>query len=249
MSIFLKVLKRFILIIISYVRYYKSVKGTGVIIKQSQIDGNNNIFNSNTFVLASKFEGNTTVNSNSIVINGTLSKYTFLGVNCAFSNSTLGKFSYINDFSAINNAEIGKFCSIGPSVKVGYGTHPVNFLSTSPIFYSSKPMFGIALTKEEKYKQNGKTTIGNDVWIGANVFLIDGVTIGNGSIIAAGAVVTKDVPDYAIVGGVPAKIIKYRFVNDKIKEIQKLNWWDKDLEWLKKNVHLFQEDFSSSPII
>ncbi|WP_243652199.1 CatB-related O-acetyltransferase [Mariniflexile fucanivorans] len=241
-------MKRFILIIVSYVRYYKSIKGTGVRIKKSQIDGNNNIFNSNSFVLASKIYGNTTVNSNSIVINSTLSEFTKLGVNCAFANSTLGEFSYINDSSNVNNTKIGRFCSIGPGLKVGYGAHPVNFLSTSPLFYSSKPWFGFALTNKDEYEEHATTVIGNDVWIGANVFLMDGVTIGNGSIIAAGAVVTKDVPDYAIVGGVPAKIIKYRFVSDKIKEIQNLNWWDKDLEWLKKNAHLFQKDISISPI-
>ncbi len=74
--------------------------------------------------------------------------------------------------------------------------------------------------------------IGNDVWIGANVLILDGVTIGNGAIIAAGAVVTKDVPPYAVVGGVPAKIIKYRFNKEEIDFLEQLKWWEKDEKWL-----------------
>jgi acetyltransferase-like isoleucine patch superfamily enzyme len=132
---------------------------------------------------------------------------------------------------------------------VGYGAHPSSSISTSPLFYSSEPLFGITLINEDKYKGHKITTIGNDVWIGANVFLVDGVKVGNGAIIGAGAVVTRGVPDYAIVGGVPAKIIKYRFKDELINSLQELKWWDKDLDWLKTNLHRFQKDMSNSKVI
>jgi len=81
--------------------------------------------------------------------------------------------------------------------------------------------------------------IGNDVWIGTDVLIIGGVTIGDGAIVAAGAVVAHDVPAYAVVGGVPAKIIRYRYDTEKIEQLLKFKWWDKSEQWLKDNVSLF----------
>ena len=80
--------------------------------------------------------------------------------------------------------------------------------------------------------------IGNDCWIGENVFLVGGINIGDGAVILAGAVVTADVPAYAIVGGIPAKIIKYRYDENTIQLLQKFKWWNKDISWLKENWEL-----------
>ena len=85
------------------------------------------------------------------------------------------------------------------------------------------------------------THIGNDVWIGLNATILDGVTIGDGAIVAAGAVVTKDVPPYAVVGGVPAKIIKYRFTESQIDFLLKFRWWEKDRKWIQQNYKRFQD--------
>ena len=86
------------------------------------------------------------------------------------------------------------------------------------------------------WKNDDKTIIGNDVWVGYGATILRGVNIGNGAIIGAGAVVTKDVPPYAVVAGVPAKIIRFRFDDNKIDSLQKSNWWDKpfDYEWMVK---------------
>ena len=82
--------------------------------------------------------------------------------------------------------------------------------------------------------------IGSDVWIGSNVSILEGVTIDDGAVVAAGAVVTKDVPPFAIVGGVPAKIIKFRHTEEQRKMLLKFKWWDKDKTWIKENVDKFQ---------
>jgi len=143
-----------------------------------------------------------------------------------FFKVTIGDYSYISLNSNITNTEIGKFCSIGPNFCCGLGIHPTNGISTSPMFYSTAKQNGISLVFENKIQESKKTMIGNDVFIGANVIVIDGVTIGDGAVIGAGAVVTKDVPPYAIVAGVPAKIIKYRFTEIQISKLLNIQWWN-----------------------
>ena len=112
----------------------------------------------------------------------------------------------------MQNTTIGNYCSIARNVSIGLGLHPLNLFSTSPIFYKRQNALLLDLiSKDNEFKEYQPITIGNDVWIGANAIIMDGITIGNGAVIAAGAVVTKNVPAYAIMGGVPAKLIKYRF--------------------------------------
>ena len=161
---------------------------------------------------------------------------------CVLRSVTLGDFSYVGVYSRVHNAKIGKFCSIGPDCKIGLGLHPTrDFVSTHPVFYSTQRQCSVTFADRDYVEEFQGITIGNDVWLGANVTILDGVTVGNGAIIAVGAVVTKDVPAYAIVGGVPARIIKYRFSDDNIDFLEKLQWWDKDLLWLKKNYKLMHD--------
>lgn len=146
---------------------------------------------------------------------------------CVIHQSNIGKFSYIGNRSNISYCLIGRYCSIASDVKIGLGIHPINFVSTSPLFYSNKNVFRKKWTGENlKVTEYRQVIIGHDVWIGANAIVMGGVKIGNGAIIGAGAVVTKDVPPFSIVGGVPARIIKYRFSSDTIKKISKTKWWD-----------------------
>lgn len=122
---------------------------------------------------------------------------------------------------------IGSFCSIGKNVSLGCGEHPTNFLSTSPYFYFDALNWKNKETQSyNNYWYYEPIVIGHDVWIGDNVFVKNGINIGNGAIIGACSVVTHDVPPYAIVAGVPAKIIRYRFDKKTIDKLQQLKWWN-----------------------
>ena len=159
--------------------------------------------------------------------------------NCIINNSEINSYTYLGKNCLVQNTTIGKFCSIANEVLIGLGAHPMDNFSTSPLFYRKKNTFNINLIdKDLDFVEYKKTTIKNDVWIGARVIILDGVTIGNGAIIASGSVVTKDVVDYTIVAGVPAKVIKNRVTDSKIKELLELKWWEWDLEKIKKYYNL-----------
>ncbi len=154
-------------------------------------------------------------------------------------NCEIGDYTYISKNANISMSHIGKFCSIGPNFLCGWGIHPTNGLSTSPFFYSTRQQNGFTLAAEDKIEERKLVTIGNDVFIGANVTILDGVTIGDGAIIGAGAVVTKDIPDYAIAVGCPIKIIKYRFSDDQIAALKRIQWWEFDEDKLHNIEKMF----------
>lgn len=165
-------------------------------------------------------------------------------------NSYIGYGSYIQHDGEVVNAKIGRFTSIGPNVKFIVGQHPVGtFVSTHPAFYSLHSASGFTYCKEQRFPdyidpiQDNKYqfVVGNDVWIGDSVKIMAGVTIGDGAVLATGSVVTKDVPPYAIVGGVPAKVIKYRFSEEDIGFLLNLKWWEKDLSWIEANADYFND--------
>lgn len=148
------------------------------------------------------------------------------------SKSQIGDYTYVSMNSNISRTVIGKFCSIGPNFFCGWGIHPTNGISTSPMFYSTLKQNGLTLTNETKIEERKPIFIGNDVFIGANVTVLDGVTIGNGAVIGAGAVVSKDIPPYAIAVGCPIKVIKYRMPEEQREAMLKINWWNFDLNKL-----------------
>ncbi|MBD3377127.1 antibiotic acetyltransferase [candidate division KSB1 bacterium] len=144
------------------------------------------------------------------------------------NHSRIGDYTYISSKSWITHTTIGKFCSIGPNLVCGWGIHPVESLSTSPMFYSSLRQNGVTLSHHDKVQERKPITIGNDVFIGMNVTILDGVIIGDGAVIGAGAVVSKDIPPYAIAVGNPIQIIRYRFSDQIIEKLLLIKWWDFD---------------------
>lgn len=159
----------------------------------------------------------------------------------------LGYGSYIGSHSQLS-ANIGRFTSIAPYVRYNTGTHPYKepFVSTAPCFFSLNPNHSQngstfateQLFQEILYSNSEKkvaVTIGSDCWIGEGTFLVGGINIGDGAVVLAHAVVTKDVPPYAIVGGVPAKIIGYRYDEETIRFLLQIKWWNNSPEWFKSH--------------
>ena len=153
---------------------------------------------------------------------------------------SLGYGSYVGPFCDIA-ANVGRFTSIAPYVRTNDGTHPYTypFVTTCPMFYSTRKQNGQTFANEMKYEEiRVIPQIGSDCWICENVFISGGVCIGDGSVILSGSVVTSDIPPYAIAGGVPAKVIKFRYDDDTISFLLEDKWWDKDLNWLSANWEL-----------
>jgi acetyltransferase-like isoleucine patch superfamily enzyme len=168
------------------------------------------------------------------------------------NHCSIGRYSYIGRGCDIFKASIGRYCSIAQGVKVISGFHPTSsFVSTHPIFYNNshlvlKNMGAIVADRtyfnEFKFSEDSRyITIGSDVWIGADATILAGVTIGHGAIIATGAVVVKDVLPYQIVGGVPAKEIKYRFSKAEIEFLLNDKWWEKSHNYIVDNYMKFHD--------
>jgi acetyltransferase-like isoleucine patch superfamily enzyme len=171
-----------------------------------------------------------------------------IGYNTIFEGS-LGYGSYIGD-NCVISAIIGRYCSIASNVKVLTGTHPIEgFVSTHPVFYSLGKQNGASYTDVQRFDEklyadkNRKLGIivGNDVWIGYGATIIGAVKIGDGAVILANAMVTKDIAPYSIVGGVPAREISKRFDYETIQELMQFKWWDMDEKWLRENIVVFSD--------
>ena len=152
--------------------------------------------------------------------------------NCLISgNCSVGAFTYFGKNCEIRNTEIGNYCSISAEVIINPFQHPINFLSTSGFAFGDNGGLGTfdefkRIKSRKKQNKQGEVKIGNDVWIGRRVIIMAGVHIGDGAIIAANSVVTKDIPPYSIYGGVAAKLIKMRFFPNLVDIISKSSWFD-----------------------
>lgn len=159
-------------------------------------------------------------------------------------NVSIGLYSYIGYKSIIADAKIGRFVSIGDNVVIVNSTHPLEpFVSTHPVFYSKNRDHSFVKENlfDERLRINEccSVKIGNDVWIGSHVLIKGGVRIGDGAVIAMGSVVVKDVDDYSIVGGVPARFIRNRFSDEERIRLIQMKWWNRPLEWIRDNASSF----------
>lgn len=162
------------------------------------------------------------------------------------SGCEFGYGSYVHENSVLKNVKVGRFCAIGANVNIRLFEHPTHMVSISPCFYRKKHILKTFVNEnyyeDLKGDENGySVTIGNDVWIGNGASVKSGIRIGDGAVIGAGAMVTKDVEPYAIVGGVPARIIRYRFPKEQIEALLRIKWWEKDYDWLENNGKYFTD--------
>jgi acetyltransferase-like isoleucine patch superfamily enzyme len=140
-------------------------------------------------------------------------------------NVSIGRGTYIRSGVIYQKVKIGRYCSIAFNTTFGATGHPMDWLSTSTFQYDK--------TSFDRYVTQKPTSVGNDVWVGANAVIMNGITVGDGAVVGAGAIVTKDVPPYAIVVGVPAQIQRYRFDDNTIRELLHLKWWDVDKDIIR----------------
>lgn len=198
-------------------------------LKRTYIDVNANI-GKNCLIEGSEIHGNVSVGEKCKIHQTLIS-----------GNVTIGKYTSLwgPNIQVLSNKfpiSIGSFCSIARDVTIQEFFHDHSRITT---YYINRNLFGNRDNKELKSK--GPIEIGNDVWIGTGAQIMSGVRVGNGAVIAANSTVTKDVLPYAIVGGVPAKVLKFRFDEERINELQEMKWWDWSEEEIRMNKEMFEK--------
>lgn len=175
------------------------------------------------------------------VINTTFSIYNKVGKFCTVENSRFGKYSYCEPYTMLQNTILHNFVDIARNARIGATQHPMQRPTSHHVTYR-KQMYGFKEDDDHvffKERAEKITEIGHDVWIGHGVIIEAGVKVGNGAVIGSGAVVTHDVPPYAIVAGVPAKVIRFRFNQKQIDALQEIAWWDWEDEVFRQRINDF----------
>ena len=186
------------------------------------------------------------IDSTASVRDAVLGRYTEVGARTSFAESVLGDYSYVVNDSDVIYTTIGKFCSIAAHTRINPGNHPMQRASQAHFTYRASAYFE---GEEDEaaffdWRRSQRVTIGDDVWIGHGAIILPGRRIGTGAVIAAGAIVTKDVDEYMIVAGNPARPIRPRFDRDVCERLKALAWWDWDHAKLKQAL----PDFRALPV-
>lgn len=165
-----------------------------------------------------------------------------VGAGARVAESTLGDYAYVAEGGDIIYAEIGKFCSIAANVRVNPGNHPLERVALNHFTYRSAA-YGLGDDDGAFFdrRRGHRVTLGHDVWIGHGAVVLPGVTVGVGAAVGAGAVVTKDVPDFAVVAGVPARVLRLRFPPGIVAALHRIAWWD----WPHERLGEALQDFRS----
>jgi len=163
----------------------------------------------------------------------------------AVGSVSMGAFTYLGPGCELRRTRVGRFCSIAANVGIGVAEHPTDWLSSHPFAYDGVQSFDLHeewsrfTNPKERYTGNkGATTIGHDVWIGRNVVVRQGINIGPGAIVGAGSFVNRDVPPYAVVGGAPARVLRYRFPEELISRLLAIQWWNWELRPVENHLPL-----------
>jgi phosphonate metabolism protein (transferase hexapeptide repeat family) len=203
--------------------------------RKSQINGE--------FCRRTKIGNHVFTHRESNILRCTIGNYCRVGRDCLLTDSEIGDYTLVSQGAMVNISKIGRFCGISHYSRIGAEEHPLNRVTAHEITYW--PSFGFVKEVDETvYRRRWEkpTVIENDVFIGHAGIVMPGVRIGDGAIIGAGSVVTKDVEPYCIVAGVPAKIIRMRFEDDVIRCLMRIRWW----EWSPKLIRSRISDFNDT---
>lgn len=193
---------------------------------------------------------NCQIGKNTRIRKSTLEGKNVIAENVKIFNSRVGYGTFVAEGAKVTNCEIGRYCAVG--FQSALGAHPLHeVVSIHPAFYSTKGQYGFTYVKKATYEEfqyldeekQISIVIGNDVWVtsGKATTIVQGITIGDGAVVLGNAMVTKDVPPYAIVGGIPAKVVGYRFSEDEIKFLLHLKWWNRTEQWLIEHAECFKD--------
>jgi len=161
----------------------------------------------------------------SAIKNSTVHRSSKIESGTSFVDSTMGRYSFCGYDCEIYRANIGAFTSIANGVIIGGARHPMEWVSMSPVFYAGRDSVRTKFA-EHLLVAPDLVNIGNDVWIGRAAILLSGISVGDGAVVGAGSVVTKNVPPYAIVAGNPARLIRYRFTDEIMEKMMEIKWWN-----------------------
>ncbi len=181
------------------------------------------------------------IHPEAVVVDSHLGVWTEVGARASLTKTVLGDYSYVIHDSDIIYTRIGKFCSIASFVRINPGNHPLHRAALHHFSYRSRQF---ALGEDDdvaffSWRRSYSVTLGHDVWVGHNATIMPGVTVGTGAAIGAGAIVTRDIPPFQIVAGVPARVIRERFPEEVQQSLLRIAWWD----WPPEKLRLALPDF------